>query len=72
MHRSRSEQEPGSVFHPRDKSENYNDILVTSWCNIKVDPEIKVLCGSYKPLVRYVAHQIKEKIRFQNNFSFFC
>ena len=38
--RSRSEQAPESVFHPRDESEkNYCEFLGTSWCNIKVDPE---------------------------------
>ena len=39
--KSRSEQAPGSVFYPPDKSEkNYCDVLGPSWCNIKVDPEI--------------------------------
>ena len=49
---SRSELAPGSVFHPHDKSEkNDCDFLGPSWCNIKVDPEMWVPCGSYKPLV---------------------
>ena len=38
--RSRSEQAPGSVFHPRDESaKNYGDFLGAFWCNIKVDPK---------------------------------
>ena len=38
--KSRSEQAPGSVFKPRDKSEkNLCDFLGPSWWNIKVDPE---------------------------------
>ena len=65
--RSRSEQAPGSVFHPHDINEkNYCDFLGPSWCNIKVDPETLIPFGSYKPLVSYVAHQMKEKIMFQN------
>ena len=39
-YKSRSEQTPGSVFHPREKSEkNDCDFLGPSWSNIKVDPE---------------------------------
>ena len=39
--RSRSEQAPGSVFHPRDESGKiYCDFLGPFWCNIKVDPDI--------------------------------
>ena len=38
--RSRSEQAPGSVFHPRDESEKINcDFLGPFWYNIKLDPE---------------------------------
>ena len=38
--RSRSEQAPGSVFHPRDESGKIDcDFLRPFWCNIKVDPE---------------------------------
>ena len=38
--KSRSEQPPGSVFHPRDEKEkNDCDFLGPSWCNIKLDPE---------------------------------
>ena len=62
---SRSEQAPGSVFQPRDENEKiYLDFLGPSWCNKKVDPERYVPFGSYKPLVSYVADQMKEKIRF--------
>ena len=39
--RLRSEQAPGSVFHPRDKSDKKNDcdFLRPFWCNTIVDPE---------------------------------
>ena len=38
--KSRSEQAPGSVFHPHDESEkNCCDFLGPVRCNIKVDPE---------------------------------
>ena len=38
--RSRSEQAPGSEFHPRDESEKVDfDFLGPSWCKKKVDPE---------------------------------
>ena len=48
-YKSRSEQAPGSEFHPRDKSEK-NDFgfLGPSWCNKKVNPETYVPCGSYE------------------------
>ena len=60
------------MFHPRDESgKNDCDFLGPFWCNIKVDPERKVPCGPYKLLVSYVAHQIKEKMRFQKYFSSF-
>ena len=37
---SRSEQAPGSEFHPWDKSEKVDcDFLGPSWCNKKVNPE---------------------------------
>ena len=50
---------------PREESEQiYCDFLGPSWCNIKVDPEKKVLCGSYKPLVSYEGHEMKEKVGF--------
>ena len=40
MSKSRFEQAPGSVFHPRDKSGKiYYDFLQSFWCDIKVDPE---------------------------------
>ena len=40
LYKSRSEQAPGSVFHPRDKSEIIDcDFLGPSWCNIKIDSE---------------------------------
>ena len=71
-HISRSEQAPGRVFHPCDESEkNYWDFLEPFWNNIKVNPERWVLCGSYKSLVSYVAHQMKEKIGFKNYFFLF-
>ena len=39
-HISKSEQATGSVFHPRDESEqNYCDFLGPFWNNTKVDPE---------------------------------
>ena len=38
--RSRSEQAPGSVFHPRDDSGKIDcDFLGPFGCDIKVDPE---------------------------------
>jgi hypothetical protein len=59
---SRSEQAPGSEFHPRDKSEN-NDcgFLGPSWCCKKVIPQTYVPCGSYELLLSNVAHEMKEK-----------
>ena len=40
MLKRRSEQAPGSVFHPRDESEKIDsDFLGPFWCHIKVDPE---------------------------------
>ena len=37
---SRSEQAPGSVFHPRDENGKLDfDFLGPFWSNIKVDPE---------------------------------
>ena len=40
MDTSRSEQAPGSVFHPSDESGKIDcDFLRPFWCNIKVDPE---------------------------------
>ena len=39
-----------------------------SW-NKKLDPEIKVSCGSYELLVSNVAHQMVEKFMIQNKFS---
>ena len=60
------------MFQPCDKSEKiYLDFLGPSWCNKKVDPERYVPFGSYKPLVSYVADQMKEKLRFKNLFSSF-
>ena len=67
-----SEQAPGSLFHPCNESGIIDcDFLGPFWCNIKVDPERKVPCGLYKLLVGYVAHQMKEKIRFQKLFLSF-
>ena len=61
-----SEQAPESVFHPRDENGKFDcDFLRPFWCNIKVHSEIQIPCGPYKLLVSYVAHEIKEKIRFQ-------
>ena len=72
MNKSRYDQAPGSVFHPRDESGKIDcDFLRPFWCNIKVDPERSVLCGPYYLLVSYVAHQLKEKIKFKNNFPLF-
>ena len=56
MHRSRSEQAPGSEFHPRDESEkNVCGFLGPSWCSKKVNPETYVPCGSYELLLSNVA-----------------
>ena len=72
MHKSRSEQAPGSEFQPRDKSEtNYCGFLGLSWCNKKVNPETYVPCGSYELLLSNVAHQMKEKLTIRNKFSHF-
>ena len=39
--KSRSEEAPGSVFHPRDKNGKIDcNFLGPFWYNIKVDPEI--------------------------------
>ena len=72
MFRSRSEQAPGSEFHPRDESEK-NDcgFLGSSWCKKKVNPETYVPCGSYELLLSNVAHQMKEKLTIKNKFSLF-
>ena len=38
--KSRSEQVPGSGFHPRDTStKNYCGFLGPCWCKKKIDPE---------------------------------
>ena len=60
-------------FTPVTKvKKKYCDFQGPSWCNIKVDPERYFPCGSYKPLVSYVAHQMKHnKIRFENLFFSF-
>ena len=42
--------------------------LGPSWCNKK---ETYIPCGSYELLLSNVAHQMKEKIIIQNNFSHF-
>ena len=70
--KSRSEQAPGSEFHPRDDSEK-NDycFLGHYWCSKKVNPETYVPCGSYELLLSNVAHQIKVKLTIQNKFSYF-
>ena len=69
---SRSEQAPGSGFHPRDESDKIGcGCLGPSWCNKKVDPKRKVPCGSYELLVSNVAHEIKEKLIIEHLFSFF-
>ena len=69
---SRSEQAPGSQFHPRDEIEkNYCYFLGPSWCNKKVNPETYVPCGSYELLLSNVGHQMKEKLTIQNKFSHF-
>ena len=61
MSRSRSEQAPGSGFHPHDKSYKIDcGFLGPSWCNKKVYPERQVPCGSYELLVSNVAHEMKE------------
>ena len=46
--KSKSEQAPGIVFHPRDENGKIDcDFLQPFWCNIKVDPERSVPCGPY-------------------------
>ena len=45
--------------------------LGPSWCNKKVNPETYVPCGSYELLLSNAAHQMKEKLKIQNNFSHF-
>ena len=38
--KSRSEQAPGSGFHPRDESTKIDcGFLGPQWCNTKIDPE---------------------------------
>ena len=72
MTKSRSEQAPGSEFHPRDESEKIAcDFLGPFWCNKKINPETYVPCGSYELLLSNVAHQMKEKLMIQNKFSHF-
>ena len=70
--RSRSEQAPGSEFHPRDESEK-NDcgFLGPAWCSKKVNHETYVPCGSHELLLSNVAHQMNEKLTIQNKFSHF-
>ena len=64
---SRSEQAPGSEFHPRDDSDKVDcDFLEPSWCKTNVNPETLVPCGSYELLVSNIAHQMKEKFMIQN------
>ena len=71
-YKSRSEQAPGSEFHPRGESEQiYCGFLGPSWCNKKGNPETYVPCGSYELLLSNVAHQMKEKLTLQNKFSHF-
>ena len=67
--KSRSEQAPGSEFHPRDESEK-NDcgFLGPSWCNKKVNPVIHVV--HMNNFLSNVAHQMKEKLTI-NDFSHF-
>jgi hypothetical protein len=68
--RSKSEQAPGSEFHPRDESEKIDcGFLGPSWCNKKINPETYVPCGSYELLLSNVAHQMKGKLTIQNKFS---
>ena len=69
---SRSEKAPGSEFHPRAESEKkYCGFLGPSWCYKKLNPETYVPCGSYELYLSNVAHQLKEKLTIQNNFSHF-
>ena len=69
---SRSEQAPGSEFHPRDKSERIDcGFLGPSWYNKKVNLGTYVPCGSYELLLSNVAHQMKERLTIQNKFSHF-
>ena len=70
--KSRSEQAPGSEFHPRDESDKiYCGFMGPSWCNQKVNPETYVSCGSYELLLSNLAHQMKEKLTIRNIFSHF-
>ena len=69
---SRSEQAPGSEFHPRDESEkNYCGFLGPSWSNKKVNHVTYVPCGSFELLLSNVAYQMKEKLMNKNKFFFF-
>ena len=72
--KSRSEQAPGSEFHPRDEKyiKKYDcGFLGPSWCNKKANPETYVPCGSYELLLSNVAHEMKKKLTIQNEFSHF-
>ena len=72
LHKSRSVQEPGSEFQPRDESDkNYCGFLGPSWCNKKVNPQTYVPCGSNELLLNNIAHQKKENLTIQNKFSIF-
>ena len=51
--KSRSEQAPGSGFHPGEESDN-------------IDSEILGACGSYELLVSNVDNQRKEKLKIYN------
>ena len=43
---SRSEQAPGSVYHPREKSTKIDTVFLgPCWCNKKVDPERQIPNG---------------------------
>ena len=70
--KSRSEQAPGSGFHPRDKSEkNYSGFLGPPYCDKKVDLGRYVIFGAYDLSVTNVAHHIIEKLIILNKFTLF-
>ena len=56
-----------SGFQRRKNSDTIDcGILGPSWHNKNVDPKRKVLCGSYELFLRNAAHQMNEKVMFEN------
>ena len=62
-HISRSEQGPGSGFHPRDESDTIYCVFLDVLGTIKkLDPERLDPCGSYKELVNILPCQMDENL----------